>query len=250
MHRQRMVHAMKAKALFWGVAFAATCFTPVATRADGDASAKPLRHLRYNVSVGIHTNQRATNFNGPVVTGNDMSTVSGSIEADVLGVAPENALVFRISENADNRKEPPVKVGVLTQGRLSVDPKDSANLDDEEMALLSLLGRDVVADHDLSAGNEWKVAHDGASASDSTTYRVVSLVGDSQVNLEVDRIVKVGGAQPFDMTAHGKVLYDYKRSVPLSAQLSQRTHVGRSDSLTTTDMSFEYHLIEDSLAKS
>jgi hypothetical protein len=240
---------MNAKALCCGIAFAVTCLVPVATRADGDASAKPLRHLRYNVSVGIHTNQRGVNFNGPVVTANDLSTVTGSIEADVVGLAANDALVFRISESADNRKEPPVKVGVLSQGQISVDPKDAANLNDEEMALLSLLGRAVVANHDLSPGYEWKVAHDGGQSSDSTTYRVLSLVGDSQVNLEIERTVKAGGAQPFDVTAHGKVLYDYKRSVPVSAQLSQRIHMGRSDSLTTTDMSFEYHLVEDSLAK-
>jgi hypothetical protein len=239
---------MNAKAL-GAAAFAVTCLAPVATRADGEASAKPLRHLRYNVSVGIHTNQRSTNFNGPVVTGNDLSTVSGSIDADVVGLAANEALVFRISESADNRKEPPVKVGVLSQGQLSVDPKDSGNLNDEEMALLSLLGRGVVANHDLSTGAEWRLSNSAGLSNDTTTYRVVSLVGESQVNLEVERTVKVEGAQPFDVTAHGKVLYDYKRSVPLSAQLSQRIHMRGSDALTTTDMSFEYHLTEDSLVK-
>lgn len=226
----------------------AAWLAPIASRAGGDAP-KPLRHLRYNINVGTHVSQGTTNFNGPTPLGSGASKSAGSIDADVIGLAADDALVFSVSENTDTRKEPPVKVGVLKEGQISADPKDASNLDDEEMALLTFLGRAVVADHDLTAGAEWRISHSAGPMNDSTTFRVVSLVGDTQVNLECDRTVKVGGAQPYDLTAHGKILYDYKRSVPISAELTQRMHQADGTSLTTTDMSFDYQLVEDSMVK-
>jgi hypothetical protein len=44
------------------------------------------------------------------------------------------------------------------------------------------------------------------------------------------------------------MLYDFKRSVPLSASVLQRVHE-EGEKTATTDLSFEYKLVSDSMAK-
>jgi hypothetical protein len=224
---------------------------PLGVSADTAAGAKPLRHLRYNVNVGITMSQEFREYSGPIQNAAPGSiTATGSIDADVIGLAPNNILVFDVSEQTDTRKAPVVKVGVFDQGQVSFDPKDAANVTDEEQTLLTLLGRAVVANHDLAPNFEWKFTRNAPHVSDTTTFRVVSLVGDDKVNLEMDRAISTTDAQNLDISEHGKILYDFKRSVPLSAQFLQTMRTHDVNTRTKTDMSFEYRLSEDSLAKS
>src|SRR5581483_5014593 len=227
----------------------ATLAAALPSMADDQAAAKPLRHLSYDVNVGVSTNQDLTNFYGHMTAGKGSLQGRGSIVADVLGAREEDkSLVVRVSELSDTRKAPPVTLLVLADGRVSLNPKDSSNMNEEEQALVGLLGRAIVADHELAPGAEWKVSMDGGGGSDVTTYRVASLVDDDKVNLDIQREISVGGAQLMQMTITGKVLYDYKRSVPISATLTQHVVVKTIEAQNTSDLSFEFHLREDSLA--
>jgi len=217
--------------------------------AADQAPPKPLRHLSYDVNVGISTLQDLTNYNGHMTSGKGNLTSHGSIDADVLAARPDDkSLVVRVSETSEQRKAPPVTLVVLADGRVSVDPKEAGNMNEEEQALVGFLGRAIVADHELSPGATWKVAMTGGGSSDEMTYRVDSLVGDDQVNLDVQRSISVAGAQPMQITITGKVLYDYKRSVPISATINQHVVVKTIEAQNTSELSFEYHLLQDSLA--
>jgi hypothetical protein len=244
---------MKRTALVLGVAFAAANLLPASALADG-ADKASVRHLRYIVSVGVQTRQDVTNYGGPTHSDTGQLTATGTIVADIVGVTPDNGLIVMLSENTDNRKAPPVKVTVLDQGQVTFETRDAANLNEEELALAALVGRAVVADHDLAPSYHWRLSRDLGHSSDSTTFHVLSLVGDNRVNLELDRVVKVTGAQPFDIAAHGKVFYDYKRSLPISGQISERVHSLANDpweinARATTDISLEFRLAEDSLSQ-
>jgi hypothetical protein len=245
---------MKGKALLFGAAFVAAYAAPNTARSD-DAGPARVRHLQYAVSVGVQTRHDVTTFGGLSHFDSGELTATGTVTADVVGVAAGNSLVISVSENTNNRKAPPIRVVVLDQGQVTFDDKDASNLNEEELVLAALIGRAVVADHDLVPNYHWRLSRNLERSADSTTFRVVSLVGDSQVNLELERTVKVTGAQPFDMTAHGRVLYDYKRSIPVSGQIMEQVHSPSSDpweinARATTDISVEFRLAEDSLAAS
>jgi hypothetical protein len=214
---------------------------------NASAAPGPLRHLSYAVNVGIRSSDSSMNFGGGASQGGG-SMAKGTIDADVIGLAPANTLVFRVSENTDTRKAPPVTVTVLELGQTRSNLKDADSLNEEELALLGMLGRGVVANHDLADGATWKVVSGDPKNSDTTTYTVASLVGESQANVNFERSIKGAGATPYDIAVHGKMLYDYKRSIPLSATITQRVHQ-EGTTQTTIDMSFDYTLVADSMAK-
>jgi hypothetical protein len=229
------------------VALGGVVLASVAVLADD--AAKPIRHLRYDVVVGVRNSRDVNSYSGHAVLGGEETQAKGSITADVVGVAADKALIFRVSEDTDLRRSGPTQVGVLKDGQLSYDPKDQATLLAEELLLASLLGRAVVADHDLSAGTEWSASYKNGGYSSETTYRVDGLQGDNEVDLDIQRTVKVTGVQAQDTLTTGRIRYDYKRSVVLSGRLQEHTHYADVDSnRTTADLSFDYTLADDSMA--
>jgi hypothetical protein len=219
-----------------------------AAAASPAAAPKPLRHLSYAVAVGVETRQDLNNFNGHMTSGKGDAQGRGSITADVTGLGADKALFITIAEQSDTRKAPPVNVQVLADGRIAFNPSDAGNLNPEEQALLSLLGRAVVADHDLAEGKEWKVSIGSVGSTDVTTYKVLSLTDDDKVNLAVERAANIGGAQPMEFAVTGKVLYDFKYSAPITATLNEHMVTSSEGVQNTSDLSFEYRLTQDSLA--
>jgi hypothetical protein len=241
---------VKLLALAFGAAAAAAFTLPSEASADG-AGPAPSLHLRYTVNVGVKTTVDVTKFSGNERTDTGDITASGTIDADVVGVTAGGGSVVLISESTGKRNGPPVRLTVTDQGEVTFDAKDASNLNEEELALARLFGRAVVASHDLKPDANWQLARQMTHSSESTTFRVVSLAGD-RVNLEIDRVAKGTGAQPFDISGHGKVLYDYKREIPISGETAERIHSLATDpweinARATTDLSFEFRLTEDSL---
>ena len=219
-----------------------------AIAAGDEASSKPVRHMVYDVSVGINTVQDLNNFYGHMTSGKGSNRAVGTITADVTGFAPDNALVIRVSEASDTRKAAPESVEVLSDGRVAVNPNQSSALNEEEQALVGLLGRSLVADHELMPGTSWHVSTSAKGVDDLATYKVDSLADDDKVNLDIQRRINVGGVQPMEITITGKVLYNFKLSVPLSADLHQHVVVKTTEAQNTSDLSFEYRLKEDSMS--
>ena len=218
---------------------------PAGSAQPASAPSKPVRQLQYKVSVGIRSTDTSQNFGGNANFGGG-ATAQGTIDADVIAVDANNALLIRIAENTDNRKAPAVLVGVQDLGQVNSSPADQRNLNEEELALLGMLGRGVVNEHDLAPGSTWKVQNNIPNGTDETTYTVKSMVGDTQANIGFERVMKVTGSQPFDISTHGTMLYDFKKSIPIAASILQRVHQEGSNQ-STTDLSFEYHLSKDSL---
>jgi hypothetical protein len=225
---------------------------PTATAAATPAKvAQPVRSLRYRVDFALAASSQTTNYYGSNLdTGRVNNHTHGSIDASVLGFAPDMSLVVAVSESMDQRSAPAVTATVFKDGFWTYDPKYAANVNDEETALLSLLGRAIVADHDLGPGVTWTDVHNAPNLTDTATYVVDSLVGDDSVDLHVERAVTVTGPQPYDSVVKGSVRYNYKRSIPISAHLTERVHTHDNGQLATTDMWFDYALEHDSLSSS
>ena len=221
---------------------------PTVTAAPAVKPAQPLRTLRYHVDVALAASAQTTNYYGSDLdTGRVNNHSHGSIDASVLGLAPDEGLVVAVSESMDQRSAPPVTTAVFKDGYWTYDPKFAANVNDEETALLGLLGRAIVADHDLGPGVTWTDSHNAPNLTDTTTYVVDSLVGEDTVNLHVVRAIAVRGSQPYDSVLKGTVTYNYKRSIPISAHLTERVHTHDNGQLATTDMWFDYALERDSM---
>lgn len=213
-----------------------------------DASTKPVRHLVYNVDVGVETKQDLTNYYGHMNSGKGSIAGFGTITADVVGFGEDGALVVRVSEASDTRKAAPATVAVLSDGKVAIDPKSPGTLNEEEQALVGLLGRALVADHQLGPGEQWQVTTNSKGGSDVATYRVISLADDDKVNVDLQRQISVGGAQPMQITITGKFLYNYKLSVPLSATLKEHVVISTMEAQNTSDLAFQYNLKEDSMS--
>ena len=232
----------------WVLALAVVGALPSAAGADTTA-AKPLRQLQYKADVFVYSRHESDSFYGHFDQPGGNVRALGTIDANVVGLGADDALVIQVDEKTDRRPAPLVNVGVLKAGIVTFDPKDGPNLNDEEQALLALLGRGVVSDHTLSANTTWSTSNNSPSITDTTTYRVKELVGDTQVRLEIERDLKVSGSQGLSAVTTGTVLYDYKRSIPISATLKQHQQTGDTNALTTIDMSFQFDLAADSMAQ-
>ena len=113
-----------------------------------------------------------------------------------------------------------------------------------------MLGRGVVNNHDLAPRSTWKVENSVPQGSDITTYTVKSMVGDTQANVAFERVVKVAGSQPFDIETHGTMLYELQAELTALGDRAGGSSPQEGSNQSTTDLSFEYHLLKDSLAES
>jgi hypothetical protein len=233
------------------IALTGVLLTSMAALAD---QGKPLRHLVYRVGVTVstQTSELTMGENGDMPTGgsgvanyNGGMLTKGTMTADVLGLTPDNALAIRISEDTDNRKAPPVRVDVMSDGALRIPPDQALIVTQEEQTLLRMLARDFLNADDLNAG-QWarQVAQDKANMRE--VYRVTGTQPNGDVSIALDQAVKVEGAQPSDTTTHGTITYSSKYKVPRSVSLDGRTHREGIQQTETNDSKLTLELVSDS----
>lgn len=214
---------------------------------------KAIRHMVFKVGVSTST-QLEVRRSGIGTPGHQVSggnadkynagaQVTGTLSVDVVAATADQGLVVDIMEDAQTRKAPRVRVGVYPNGSLVYDFSQTVN--DEEAVLLRFLARGLIASS-LVAGASFSVNNEGKDQRERMTFRVTGTDDRGHLKLDVEGATKMGGAQPYDGSLHGRLVYDQTKSIPILVQIMTRTHRETITELNTTDMQIDIDLIEDS----
>ncbi|MEO6912914.1 MAG: hypothetical protein ABI182_02690 [Candidatus Baltobacteraceae bacterium] len=240
---------------------AAGIFAISATFASADPT-PPLRHLVYSFTftttsnLAISTSGISTGTgDGSMGSAAPASGVSnfrggnadkGTITADVLQATPDGGLVVEISEQAENaRKAPVVKTAVYGDGRVFYDTSQTMN--DEELELLRALGRNFVDTSKLDAKNHWQITGSGTDLSVVADYTVKSNT-NGILDIDMQRVIKVTGAQAQDTTTDGTIVYDLTDSMPtLIREESMARQQQQMDQYNTVQTHIDLTLASDSM---
>jgi len=215
---------------------------------------KPMRHLVYKVGVTVtsQTEELTSGQSGDTMSAaSNVATYSagmlskGTMTADVIGITQDGALAIQISEDTDNRKAPPVRVDVTSDGQLRIPPDQLVNVREEEQALLRMLGRNFISADDVSAGKwSYQLSQDKANVHED--YQITGTQPNGDLLIAVNQQVKMGGAQPSDTTAHGTITYSSKYKVPRLVAIDGRTHNEGVQQTQTQDTKVNLELLSDS----
>ena len=231
-----------------------------ASAADTQA---PLRHLAFKYQLGIQSTleQHSGGINMDSASGIQTSAMSGSghdsagstqadegtIVANVIGPTNGGGLLIEISEDGRTHKAGATQVEVRSDGSLLMPA--SVQLFDEQRFALELLGRNIMPISTVVPGATWKIAMPaGSGASDEVSFRVVS-ADDNVAKLSLDRVVKSKAGPGYDVHVTGTVDYDWKRLVPLNANLYSVLHAQNVQGMTTVQTSIGLALVEDSFKR-
>ena len=221
--------------------------------APGSADApKPLRHLRFAVTGEIRTTVVDTRH-GFNETGTQPSltqshgTPNGTIDANVMSVMADGSLALLVSENDAARAAQATPAGVFGDGYAVVNAKDSANVDDEELALLPYLAPNLIAGHDAVPGSAWTLTHHDGTV-DHTLDVHVDKVDGTLVTATVKQSILDRGVGSLTQTGLATMTYDNARTVPISLTVSAQRSTDSSDRTTKMTLGLTYTLLEDSLA--
>jgi hypothetical protein len=207
---------MKAVARFSLSLAAAAALTANVALAD---SAKPLRHLVYNFEVTINTTSTIHDSGiggGPTSGSTDYHAGNmdkGQIVVDVMTVQPDTGLVVNVAEHAQNtRNSVPTMCVAYGNGAVVCD-QSHGELNEEEMSLLRVIGKDFVNHALIDNKNHWQYAQSTPQAKETNDYTIDSTNGDV-LGISFERYLKVTNDQPFEATTNGKITYNEKLSVP------------------------------------
>lgn len=206
---------MKAAARFSISLAAAVALTAGAAFADQ----APVRHLVYNFDVSFNTTSTVHDSGvdgGPVSGSMDYKAGTmdkGTIVVDVLTVQPDSGLVVRVSEQAhDTRSSVPTMCVAYGSGAVICD-QSHGDLNEEEMSLLRVIGKDFINQSLIDAKHHWQYSQSTAQAKETNDYTINSTNGD-MLGISFERVLKVETGQPFDATTNGTITYNQKLSVP------------------------------------
>lgn len=205
---------MKAAAGF-SISFAAAV---ALTAGAAFADPQPVRHLVYNFDVAFNTTrtQHDSGIGGPVSGSTDSHAGTmdkGTIVVDVLTVQPDSGLVVKVSEQArDTRSSVPTMCVAYGSGAVVCD-QSHGELNEEEMSLLRVIGKDFINQSLIDNKRHWQYSQSTPEAKETNDYTIDSTNGDI-LGISFERVLKVETGQPFNATTNGKITYNQKLSVP------------------------------------
>lgn len=241
------------------VAVAALVFASTAFARAADAP-KPLRTLVYAIQFSAQTRnaEQTSGFTGSdsgpsgtavghgLVERNSTASDDGTLTVNVIGASQDAGLVVDAAFAGKISSQPPVRVAIFADGRLSFDPQKP--LAAPAARLLPLLARGFVAGRDVSAGSTWKTEL-AAPANGSFTYRVSQLNGEV-ATIVMDGDIRVAGPRGYDETDHGTTTYATDRLCPVSFDLTARSrHQASADQYVTENAHLTATLVSDTFAK-
>lgn len=221
------------------------------------AAPAPMRHLVYKFSVGIAFSSTVhdSGFSGGDSGGGGGSGVSdnrsssadeGQIVVDVTSVSADGGVVVSVSENAKNARSSAPATCVVYGSNLAVICDPNGKVNDEEFAIVRLIGRNFVAPGSAT-GSHWQIS-DALPAGTETNVFTVTGMQNGLLTINEDRVQKIAGAHPFEQTTNGTIAYNTAYTVPTTVHEMgvKRQNEGAQDYVTTrtfTDLS----LVSDSL---
>lgn len=157
---------------------------------------------------------------------------TGTITADVLGVAKDGALVIRFAQNAGGAPGQTFAPAVCwVYGDTRVSCNDTKALSSVETELAHLLGRNFVDANNLDEKNHWRIAG-SLGASNVTDDFTVTANNNGILAITESRETTGAGASKHD----AQISYDLNHTVPLSVHYTQSGNAaGTADLKLTSD---------------
>lgn len=224
----------------------------------------PIRHLVYTFTVGIQTTLTIhdSGFATPSGPGDPPGAPSGpgvsdvrgdtsdegTIVVDVTQQAADGGLVVNVSETAKNQRTAKAAVCAVYGYNLSVVCDANAKVNEEEIALLRVLGRSFVSGM-LDPHKHWQVDTSSPGYSETNDF-TITRSDEHSMTIDEQRVGHLTGAGGFELSTTGTIVYDPRLTVATSLHelAVRRQNQGANDYRTTrTDSSFQ--LTSDSLAK-
>ena len=172
----------------------------------------------------------------------------GQITVDVLSVQPDTGLVVQISEKTTSgaRNADPTMCVVYGNTEIICD-QSKGQLNQEELALLRLLGHGFINPATIDAKNHWQYGSNNPQSQETDDFTLGKADGDL-VPVTYQRVLKVTGGSGFDSTTEGSISYNQKLSVPLSIRedTSMRKQAGIG-TYNTTQQKITLSLASDSM---
>jgi hypothetical protein len=240
------------------VAIAAMALGSTALAGAADAP-KPLRTLVYAIQFSAQTRnaEQTSGFSGTetgpagtavghgLVERTSTASDDGTLTVNVVGVSQDAGLVVDASFAGKSSSQPPIRVAIFADGRLSYDPQKS--LTPPAVRLLPLLARGFVAGRDVSPGSTWKTELQ-APAKGSVTYRVSNLQGEV-ATIVMEGEIKVTGPRGYDETDRGTTTYATDRLCPMQLDLTARSrHQASAEQYVTENAHLTATLVSDTFA--
>lgn len=245
-------------------AFAALGVFVSAAPAPAVTSSPQVRHLVYTFTWGtsndteVHTSGigmtgNVSGMNGGssasgMVSSTGGATDHGTISVDVMRQQADGGLVVSISEQAIvNRSAAPSTCVVYGDLTVVCDPNKKIN--EEELALLRLLGSSFVDPSALDAKRHWQRVQTGASST-STSDFTIAKNADGIMTIDEQRVEKSTGARPFTSDITGTVVYDFNRALPTAVTEATTMRSEQGEQYQTVQQETTLQLQSDSAAHS
>jgi hypothetical protein len=241
-----------------------TAQTPAPPRqatASAPSSGKPLRHLQYKFSddfEGVseyHFNAIGDAFPSPYEnvsgTSSGVGNVSasmggrGTMDIDILSIAPDGALVVRISEWVENQPHPGQAYTCTVYGNTSVVCPPRPAPSDAEWVLLSYLGRQFVDAAPWDAQHHWQRKTDNPRYDLVEDFTMADGSDDKQAVIREKKKIQLHNGGFGGKTEEIVVTYDRAMEVPVAIH-DEMQLVGSAGS---GHGSYDFKLMSDSFAK-
>jgi len=217
-----------------------------------------MRHLAYSFDISI-TSELSVHSSGVGEAGGGTgsgithygagNSDKGTITVDVLGVQPDTGLIVNVSEQGrgDRSAEPAMCV---VYGIGSVVCDSSKKVNEEEMSLLRVLGRNFVNPSQLDAKRHWQNIEAMAGGKETNDYTIASDDTNGMLGIDYLRVLTIEGANGYRADTRGTLSYNQKLSVPvlLKEDTVTREHVAQGQD-NRIEQQLTLTLTTDSLAQ-
>ncbi|HEY8322465.1 MAG TPA: hypothetical protein VIG46_11815 [Candidatus Baltobacteraceae bacterium] len=212
----------------------ALALAPVVALAAAGGPAKPLRHLAYSFTYTETSDrtQHDSGIGGPasgMADSKSGSSDKGEILVDIMGAAKDASLVVSISEKArDTRSAAPVTCAAFSN--TNVICENGKKVNDEELAVLRLLGAKFINTDLIDEKNHWNFGWTSDQLDRSVDF-TVNANDNNMLKITEARVEKVKGAQGYTATLDGKITYNLTKVVPVAIDedTTTRQSIGMGD---------------------
>jgi hypothetical protein len=210
---------------------------------------KPLRHLEFSFNVAVQGLQtsRVTGPQPVNVAGNLIAPEAGSgtLFVDVLSVAPDGALVVRISELVQNETLPRQAYTCNVYGSTSVFCPSTATPSAAEWLLLGYLGRQFIDAAPWDAQGHWQRKEQSAGFNTEENFTLVDAGDGKKVVVREIKTMQLHDG-PFD-TQTSDITINYNRAMEVPTVI--HADVATAGGGETNSASYVFTLEKDSFVK-
>lgn len=210
-----------------------------ATTATSSAASLPsgvIRRLTYSFGISVQTTDTKH------VPASSSASDEGTVTADVVGLRPDTGLVVNVQEVRRTLSSVP-QAQCIVWGIGTVVCEPGAEVTSEERALLRFLGRQFVNDARIDPRGHWSNAVSSKDTKETSTFDIAQ-TGANPLRINFQRVTEMTGAQAFNATTNGTLIYDKAMSAPVSVDEDTLLRTNHEEVRT----SIHLKMLEDSLA--